>query len=160
MPLKICESQSPAILFMEIKTSSSWEGETDASCWTRSPATNGNGERLNFPALSGSRRVAGSKVNSLPFWTRLMFLLWRCRVSPEIAIKSFSEHKYTARSLRWPRIHIIAAQPQGARGETLKSLHGLTSELLQWEEDPTDVWKCLICQAFSWLAVTQRALGC
>ena len=57
--------------------------------------TNGNGERLNFPALSGSRRVAGSKVNSLPFWTRLMFLLWRCRVSPEIAIKSFSEHKYT-----------------------------------------------------------------
>ena len=86
---------------MEIKTSSSGahvEGKLLPSFGSQGEpgVTNGNGERLNFPALSGSRRVAGSKVNSLPFWTRLMFLLWRCRVSPEIAIKSFSEHKYTA----------------------------------------------------------------
>ena len=115
-----------------------------------SGVTNGNGERLNFPALSGSRRVAGSKVNSLPFWTRLMFLLWRCRVSPEIAIKSFSEHKYTGQTLLSradpTSISQRAAWPSG--GETSKSLHRVTSELLQREQDPTDVLKVFNVSGF------------
>ena len=135
---------SENIIYGEQTSSSS--GAVGENCFlldhSGAEVTNGNGERLNFPALSGSRQVAGSKLNSLPFWTRLMFLLWRCRVSPEIAIKSFSEHKYTRHTQGDPTsISQLAPDPAlpGAGGETSESLHRLTSELLRWEEDPADV---------------------
>ena len=71
IPLQICEylreyylwrskhpPQRPELTSGKLLPSFGSQGE--------SGVTNGNGERLNFPALSGSRRVAGSKVNSLP----------------------------------------------------------------------------------------------
>ena len=132
---------------MEIKTSSSSGsgvgGKLLPSGARGARVTNGDGERLNFPALSGSRQVAGSKVNSLPFWTRLMFLLWRCRVSPEIAIKSLSEHKYTLPTLHSDPTSISQLScltlPEELGEKPQASLHRLTSELLRWDEDPTDV---------------------
>ena len=55
---------------MESKTSSFSSGAVGGNYFlldhSGARVTNGNGERLNFPALSGSRQVAGSKVNSLP----------------------------------------------------------------------------------------------
>ena len=70
IPLQICEAISRRILFMESKTSSSSSGAVGGNYFlldhSGARVTNGNGERLNFPALSGSRQVAGSKVNSLP----------------------------------------------------------------------------------------------
>ena len=104
IPLQICESVSRRILFMESKTSSS-SGAVGENCFlldhSEAGVTNGNGERLNFPALSGSRQVAGSKVNSLPSLDKINVFVMEMQ----------SVTRDSHQELQWTQIHQVTPHP-------------------------------------------------
>ena len=110
IPLQICEAISRRILFMESKTSSSSSGAVGGNYFlldhSGARVTNGNGERLNFPALSGSRQVAGSKVNSLPSLDKINVFVMEMQ---SVTRDSHQELQWTQIHSEWPHIHITVS---------------------------------------------------